>query len=85
MLFMPLTWIITAIVLYFYFDWQIALISIPVSILCGYITLVSLEEFSELRGWYKAVWLFYLKRDLFIKLVLERRAIHQELERLDAN
>lgn len=83
MLFMPLTWIITAIVLYFYFGWQIALILIPVSILCGYIALVSLEEFAELRGWYKAVWLFYLKRDLFVKLVLERRAIHQELENLE--
>lgn len=83
MLFMPLTWIITAVILYFYFDWQIALVSIPVSILCGYIALVSLEEFAELRGWYKAVWLFYLKRDLFLKLVLERRAIHQELEGLE--
>lgn len=80
MMFMPLTWIITAIVLYFYFGWQIALISIPVSIICGYVALVSLEEFVELRGWYKAVWLFYLKRELFVKLVMERRAIHQELE-----
>ena len=85
MLFMPLTWIITALILYFYFGWEIALISIPVSILCGYVALVSLEEFAELRGWYKAVWLFYLKRDLFVKLVMERRAIHQELEKLETH
>ena len=84
MLFMPLTWIITAAALYFYWDWKIALIAIPISILCGYVALVSLEEFAELRGWYKAVWLFYLKRDLFVKLVLERRAIHQELKELEA-
>ncbi len=80
MMFMPLTWMITAGILYFYRDWQIALISIPISMLCGYVALVSLEEFAELRGWWKAVWLFYVKRNLFLKLVLERRAIYQELE-----
>lgn len=80
MLFMPLTWLILAIVLYFQWGWQIALISIPLSFLCGYVALRSWEETEDLRGWFRAVRLFYLKRETFLKLLIERRALHQALQ-----
>lgn len=80
MLFMPLTWLIAALILYFVWNWQIALISFPFSILSGYIALRSLEEIEALRGWFRAVRLFYLKRATFLQLLSERRALHQALE-----
>lgn len=80
MLFMPLTWFILAVVLYFRWSWQIALISIPLAFLCGYVALRSWEEFEDLRGWFRAVKLFYLKRETFLKLLIERRALHQALQ-----
>lgn len=80
MLFMPLTWLILAIVLYFRWGWEIALISIPLAFLCGYIALRSWEELEDLRGWFRAVRLFYLKRDVFLKLLIERRALHEALK-----
>ncbi|HSK73033.1 MAG TPA: lysophospholipid acyltransferase family protein [Pyrinomonadaceae bacterium] len=80
MLFMPLTWIVLAVALYFVWNWQIALLSIPFSILSGYVALRSLEELEDLRGWFRAVRLFYLKRETFLQLLIERRALHQALK-----
>src|SRR5687768_13313942 len=73
MVFIPLTWIVAAIVLYFLSGWQLALASIPFSFLCGYIALYSLEEIEEMRGWARAIWLFLTKREKFLRLFVERR------------
>ncbi len=83
--FMPLTWIGLAGILYFYRGLEFALASIPFSFLCGYIALRSLEEIEDLRGWFRAVLLFYRKRQLFMELVRERRALHTELKNADLN
>ncbi len=83
MLFMPLTWLVLAIVLYFQSGWQIALISMPAAFLCGYVALRSWEETEDLRGWFRAVRLFYLKRDTFLKLLIERRNLHQKLNKTE--
>ncbi len=80
MLFMPLTWLVLSIILYFKWGWEIALISIPLAFLCGYVALRSWEELEDLRGWFRAVRLFYLKRDVFLKLLIERRALHEALK-----
>ena len=84
-LFMPLTWIGLAGILYLYRGLESALISIPFSFLCGYIALRSLEEIEDLRGWFRAVLLFYRKRELFMELVRERRALHAELKNAEIN
>lgn len=81
--FMPLTWLIFAGILYFYWDWKIALISIPISFFCGYIALRSWEEIEDLRGWFRASWLFFRKRNLFKELLLERRNLHRELKAIE--
>jgi glycerol-3-phosphate O-acyltransferase / dihydroxyacetone phosphate acyltransferase len=80
MLFMPLTWLMLAVVLYFVSDWRVALLSLPLAIFSGYVAMRSLEEFEDLRGWFKAVWLFYLKRRTFLELLTERRALSEALE-----
>ena len=85
MFLMPLTWLIIGVVLFFLTNWQIALASIPVSIVCGYVALRCLEELIEMSGWFNA--LFFLARhpQLFVRLLLERRALHREITALVKN
>ena len=80
MVFMPLTWLVLAIVLYFVWDWRVALASIPLSIASGYVAMRTLEELADLRGWFRAIRLFYLKRKTFLQLLTERRALHDALQ-----
>jgi 1-acyl-sn-glycerol-3-phosphate acyltransferase len=80
--FIPLTWIILAAVLFYVYDWKIAILSLPISFLCGYAALRALEAIYGMRGWYRAIWLFFRKRDLFFDLLVERRALHRELRNL---
>ncbi|CAN5581124.1 hypothetical protein BH20ACI4_BH20ACI4_01660 [soil metagenome] len=81
MVFMPLTWLILAIVLYFNWGWQVALVSVPIAFICGYAALRSWEELEDLRGWFRAVQLFYLKRETFLQLIVERRNLHDEMSK----
>ena len=83
MVFMPLTWLIIAAVLYFFFDGRIALLSLPVSLMCGYIALYTLEQIEELSGWAKAIWLFLTKREAFLRMFVKRRELQVELNRFD--
>lgn len=83
MVFIPLTWIITAIVLYFLSGWQLALASIPFSFLCGYAALYSLEEIAEMSGWARAIWLFLTRREKFLRLFVERRDLQEALRPFD--
>lgn len=76
---MPLTWVIFAAILYFYFEWQIALAAIPFSFICGYIALRSLEEIVDLSGWLKAISLFFLKREKFLRLLAEKRMLFKRI------
>ena len=83
MVFIPLTWIVTGVVLYFLSGWQLALASIPFSFLCGYLALYSLEEFAEMRGWAKAIWLFLTRKEMFLRLFVERRELQEALREFD--
>jgi 1-acyl-sn-glycerol-3-phosphate acyltransferase len=84
MVFMPLTWLVFAALLYFYFGWLIALLSIPFSFLCGWIALRSLEEIGDLRGWMKAITAFFLKREKFLRLLAERRTLFEKLNKTES-
>lgn len=79
--FMPVTWLFAAGIFYFYWDWRIALISIPVSFFCGYVALRSWEEIESLRGWFRVIWIFFRKRRLFLELMRERRSLYRKLKR----
>ncbi len=79
MIFMPLTWLITALIMLFFFGWQIALIAIPVTILCGYIALRSSETLIDLNVWIKSAWLLFRQRALFLRLLVRRKTLQEEI------
>ncbi len=81
MVFIPLTWIVFAVLVFYFFGWMIALISFPASILSGWIALRSLEEIDELRGWLKAIIVFFGKREKFLRLLAERRSLFEKVSR----
>lgn len=83
MVFIPFTWMVTAVVLYFLAGWPLALASIPFSAFCGYAALYSLEEIAEMRGWTKAIWIFLTRREKFLRLYVERRELQTELREID--
>ena len=79
MAFMPLTWLIVGLIIFWVFGWQIALISIPITILCGYIALRSSETLIDLSIWIKSVWLLFRQRGLFLRLLLQREILQKEI------
>lgn len=84
LVFFPLTWIITAVTLYFFSgSWMLALASIPFCFACGYLALYSLEEASEMSGWAKAIWHFLTKKEKFLKLYAERKELSKKLRDFD--
>ncbi len=83
MVLMPLTWLVFAGVLYFYIGWIAALFSIPLSFLCGYIALKTLEEIGDLNGWLNAISAFFLKREKFLRLLAERRSLFEQMKKAE--
>ena len=79
---MPLTWITVASILGFYFDWQIAVLSIPVTAFCGYVALRSSETLIDMRLWLKAAWLLLRQRALFLRLLVQRESLQKEIGEL---
>ena len=79
---MPLTWAIVAGVLWYYFGWQIALISIPVAVLCGYVALRCSETLIDMRVWLKSAWLLFRQRALFFRLLVQRESLQKEINKL---
>src|SRR3954469_12199847 len=82
-LLMPLTWLVVAGVVFYDWRWEAALASIPVSVVCGYVALRSLEELYDMRGWFKAMLLLVRRRKLFLRLLIERQALQDELRRME--
>ncbi|HEV2707203.1 MAG TPA: 1-acyl-sn-glycerol-3-phosphate acyltransferase [Pyrinomonadaceae bacterium] len=78
---MPLTWLVLAGLCYYFWGWRAAVASVPLSVLCGYVAMRSLEELYDLRGWLKAVVVLVQRRGQFLRLLLERRSLHRELAR----
>jgi hypothetical protein len=81
-LFMPLTWLILGSVILFFFGWQLALVSIPLMIFCGYIALRVSEELIDMTVWLRASWLLIRERGLFLRLLLRRKNLQKEIESL---
>lgn len=82
MLFMPLTWLIVAGVVWYFFSWQWALASIPATILCGYVALRTSETLIDLTVWLKSAWLLFRQRALFLRLLVERETLQKEIGEL---
>jgi glycerol-3-phosphate O-acyltransferase/dihydroxyacetone phosphate acyltransferase len=79
---MPATWLMVAALSYFWWNWRIALLSFPWTIVCGYAAMRSLETLYDMRGWFKGVLVLVNNRRRVLRLFLERRALHQEMMKL---
>lgn len=82
MLLVPLTWLILAGFVWFYFDWRFALVSLPFSAALGYIALRTSEELVDLSIWLKSAWLLFRERGLFLRLLLRRKKLQEEINQL---
>ena len=82
MMFMPLTWLLVAGVVAWRWGWRLGLAALPMTILAGYVALKVAEGLADLRGWIKAAWLLLRQRALFLRLLLERKTLHQDLARM---
>lgn len=76
---MPLTWLITAAIVFYYWGWQAALASIPLTILCGYVALRSSETLIDMSVWLKSAWLLFRQRALFLRLLVQRQTLQREI------
>lgn len=84
-LLVPLTWLIIAGFAWFYFDWRFALASLPLSAALGYIALRTSEELVDLSIWLKSAWLLFRERALFLRLLLRRKKLQEEINQLINN
>lgn len=76
---MPITWLVVAAIVWLFLGWQFALLSIPVTIVCGYIALRSSETVIDMRVWLTAVWFLFRQRALFLRLLVQRASLHEEI------
>jgi 1-acyl-sn-glycerol-3-phosphate acyltransferase len=76
---MPLTWLVVAALSYLRWGWRVALLAFPLSIVCGYAAMRSLEMLYDMRGWFKGALVLVRNRRRVLRLFLERRALHQEM------
>lgn len=78
-LFMPLTWLIFAGTIFYFFGWKFALVSIPAAIFCGYAALRSFETLIDLTAWLKSAWFLFRQRALFLRLLVQRETLRREI------
>lgn len=84
-LFVPVTWLVTAIFVLYFFGWQVALLSIPATILCGYVALRWFETLVDMRVWLNSAWLLFRQRAIFLRLLVQRAALQKEIGEIVEN
>jgi len=78
----PLAWILIAIVIGTWLGWQVAIVALVVAPLTGYAALFFFERLDRSIGGLRAIMISRFSRWGFLKLVAERRAIHEEIVQL---
>lgn len=79
LLLFPLTWIGLTVTCYALKGWPIALGVLLLTPLAGYAAVRFFEEFDQFVGGAKALLFFITRRRFFKQLLVERRAIHEEI------
>jgi 1-acyl-sn-glycerol-3-phosphate acyltransferase len=79
---MPLTWIAASGAAYFLWGWRVALLAFPLAIVAGYVAMRSMEELYDMRGWFMAIFILLRRRGLYLRLLIERKSLHSEMEQL---
>ncbi len=75
----PLTWAAIAIVCYVWLGWPYAIVALVLIPLSGYATVRFFEELDRFVAGARALLFFVTRRWFFKKLLVERRAIHDEI------
>jgi 1-acyl-sn-glycerol-3-phosphate acyltransferase len=78
-LLMPLTWLVVAGLSFYFWGWRAAVLALPAAVVCGYAAMRSLEALHDMGGWFKAVLLLVRRRRLFLRLLVERQALREEM------
>lgn len=79
MLFFPLTWIIVALISWRFGGWLVALASLILSPVSGFLTIRFVEKIGEFSGNFLALALYVVRRRSFLRLLAERAAIRKEI------
>ncbi len=79
MLLFPVTWGLAAAAVWAWRGWWVAAVATVLLPFAGYGSLVFFERLDRLVGRARAVGLFLFKRWAFLRLVVERRAIREEI------
>jgi 1-acyl-sn-glycerol-3-phosphate acyltransferase len=75
----PLTWIALASLCYWLMDWRLALASLIIGPIAGYVTIRITEEFNRFIAGTLALGFFITRKGFFKRLLVERRAIRKEI------
>lgn len=81
--FMPLTWGISAAAAYYFWPSAWALAVFPAGFVSGFAALYTFEELAEARGWLKAIRLFFLRREKFLRFFVERTELAKAIGAID--
>jgi glycerol-3-phosphate O-acyltransferase / dihydroxyacetone phosphate acyltransferase len=79
MLLFPLTWIAVAVIANSLTSWIVAVISLLIIPLCGYVAVRFFEEMDEFLGSLAALSMFMMRRRFFVRLLAQRAAIRREI------
>lgn len=76
----PTTWLICLVLLFWFGSLRAALFGLPLIILSGYVAMKFREQLQDLSGWLRASLLFVRHRRRFLRLLLERRELREQLD-----
>jgi glycerol-3-phosphate O-acyltransferase/dihydroxyacetone phosphate acyltransferase len=79
MLLFPLTWMLAALMFYLAFGWMAALGTLLVVPLAGYVAILFFEELDVSVGGLRVLLFFLMRRQFFVRLLAERKAIKSEI------
>ena len=79
MLLFPLTWIVLAVLGYWYFGWLAAALVLLVIPFTGYVAMVFFEELDKSIAGVRVLTFFLVRRRFFVRLLAERNAIRNEI------
>jgi len=79
MLFVPLTWIVVALVSWKIDGWVWGVSALIITPVCGYIAVRFFEEIDRFFGSFVALALFVTRRRAFVRLLAERAAIRRDI------
>ena len=79
MLLFPLTWLVLTVVAYFTLGWVVAVLTLIIVPICGYIAISFFEQLDRSIAGVRVLTFFLVRRRFFVRLLAERRAIRNEI------